>query len=288
LPRIEQIGINLQFLSLWIPPDHMGDRALHRAMRLVSCFYAARRNNPGLRLVTSIADISTKLPGFCLALEGAEPLADDPELLDAFYALGVRMIALTWNGRNSFADGIMVGERPGAITHLGNKLLQQMQELGIVLDLAHLAEAGFWHALELTIGPVVVSHANARAICNHPRNLSDTQLRAIAERDGVVGVCFVPKFLSGSEATLDDVVLHILHMIEVAGTDHVGLGGDFDGVTSLPHGLGGVQDLPAITVRLLESGLTQETIAKILGGNWRRVLAAVWCQESLETARIEC
>lgn len=275
LPRMVAAGVNLQTLSLWVPPDHKGDRALHRAMRMVSCFHAAASRNPEVRLVTAADQVSADLPGFVLSFEGAEPLADDPALLDAFHALGVRMIALTWNGRNGFADGLTVGERPGAITHLGQDLLRRMQDLGIVLDLAHIAEVGFWHALELTEGPVVISHANARALCGHPRNMTDDQLRAIAGRGGLVGACFVPKFL-GEQASIDDVVRHILHMVEVAGVDHVGLGGDLDGVSALPRGLGGVQDLPVLTAMLLERGLSEADIAKILGGNWLRVFGQVW------------
>lgn len=275
LPRMRAAGVNLQALSLWVPPDHKGDRALHRAMRMVSCFYAGAARHPDVRLVTAVDQVAPDRPGFFFSFEGAEPLADDPSLLDAFHALGVRMIALTWNGRNGFADGLTVGERPGAITHLGQELLGRMRDLGIVLDLAHIAENGFWHALELTEGPVVVSHANARALCNHPRNMTDDQLRAIADRDGLVGACFVPKFL-GEEASLEDVVRHILHMVEVAGVDHVGLGGDLDGVTALPRGLAGVQDLPALTALLLAAGLSEADVEKILGGNWLRVFSRVW------------
>ena len=185
------------------------------------------------------------------------------------------MIGVSWNGRKGFADGLTVVDRPGAITMLGQELLGRMGALGVVLDLSHIAEFGFWHALELTDGPVVVSHANARALCGHPRNMTDDQLRAIAGRDGLVGACFVPKFI-GEDASLEDVARHVQHMVEVAGVDHVGLGGDFDGVTSLPRGLGGVQYLPLLTARLLETGLSEQDVAKILGGNWLRVFSQVW------------
>ncbi len=275
LPRLRQAGVNLQVLSLWVPPDHKGGRAMHRALQMASLFHAAARKEPDARLVTSVYEVTADRPGFCLSFEGAEPLADDPTLLEAFYQLGVRLIALTWNGRNGFADGLTVADRPGGITHVGADLLARMGELGIVLDLAHIAETGFWHALELTKGPVVVSHANARALCDHPRNMTDEQLRAIAARGGVVGACFARSFI-GPEPTIDDVVRHIMHMIEVAGLDHVGLGGDFDGVTALPDGLGGVQDLSALTAGLLEQGLAEPDAAKILGGNWLRVFGQVW------------
>ncbi|MBM3266930.1 MAG: dipeptidase [Candidatus Sericytochromatia bacterium] len=275
VPRMKAAGVNLQVLSLWVPPDLKGERALRRAMAMAACFHAARRADPDVRLVASVADVDVARPGFVLSFEGAEPLADDPHLLDAWYALGLRMIALTWNGRNGFADGLTVGDRPSGITGLGQDLLRRMRDLGVVLDLAHIAEAGFWHALELTEGPVVVSHANARALCSHPRNMTDDQLRAIAGRGGLVGACVVPKFL-GEEAALEDVARHVLHMVEIAGADHVGLGCDFDGVTSLPRGVAGIQDLPALTALLLERGLAEEDMAKILGGNWLRVFGQVW------------
>lgn len=275
LPRLRGAGVNLQTLSLWVPPDHKGDRALHRALRMASLFHEAARREPDVRLVTRVEDVVPDRPGFCLSFEGAEPLADDPHLLEVFHRLGVRLIALTWNGRNGFADGLTVAERPSGITHLGRDLLRRMGELGIALDLAHIAEVGFWHALELTTGPVVVSHANSRHLCDHPRNMTDDQLRAIAGRGGVAGACYVPKFL-GPEAAIEDVVRHIVRMVEVAGIDHVGLGGDFDGVTALPRGLSGVHDLPALTALLLESGLSEADVAKILGGNWLRVFGQLW------------
>ncbi len=275
LPRMKAAGVNLQVLSLWVPPDHKGDRALHRALRMAACFKEAQRSDPDVRLISSADEVSPDRPGFVFSFEGAEPLADDPHLLETWYALGLRMIALTWNGRNGFADGLTVADQSSGITHLGRDLLRRMAELGVVLDLAHIAETGFWHALELTEGPVVVSHANARALCNHPRNMTDDQLRAIAGRGGLVGACFVPKFL-GEEAALEDVARHILHMVEIAGPDSVGLGADFDGVTILPRGVSGIQDLPALTELLLAGGMVEPDVAKILGGNWLRVFKEVW------------
>ena len=271
VPRFAAVGGALQFLSLWVPGDVTGDRALHRAMRLVGVLHEGLRRQRGFRLVDRADDLEAGLPGIMLSFEGADPLADDPKLLEAFHALGVRMVSLTWNGRNGFADGLLVSDRPSGLTRLGRDLLRRMADLDMVLDLAHIAEPGFWDALEAYPGRVVVSHANARAVCDHPRNMNDDQIRAIAERGGVIGTVLYPRFI-GEDGGLAQVARHVSHLRAVGGDGVLGLGADLDGISDLPAGFAGVQDLPRVTAALLEAGLEESAVAAWMGGNWLRVL----------------
>lgn len=276
LPRLLEARVNAQTFSLWTPPEYQGERALHRALKLIAAFLDMQRDCSDLRQITAVSDLDPERPGFIFSFEGADPLVDDVSLLEVFYRLGVRMIGLTWNGRNAFADGQKVGPNPSGLTELGRELVERMQVLGVVLDLAHIAEPGFWDALSCSQGPVVVTHANARALHAHIRNLTDDQLKAIAERDGLVGVTFVPGFLSKEPADLDHVLAHIDYMVHLIGEDHVGLGSDFDGITTPPTRLSHVGCLPHLTEGMLMRGYSPERIEKILGGNWARVFGAVW------------
>lgn len=276
LPRLKEAGVNAQVFSLWTPPEYQGERALHRALQLIATFHGMQRTCPDLRQVTSVSDLDSQRPGFVLSFEGADPLVDDLSLLEVFHRLGVRMIGLTWNGRNAFADGQKVGRHPSGLTDLGCELVRRMAELGIVLDLAHIAEPGFWDALECAQGPVVATHANAYALHPHVRNLRDDQLKAIAERGGLVGVTFVPGFLTKEPADLDHVLAHLDYLVNLIGEDHVGLGSDFDGITTPPTRLSHVGCLPNLTEGMLMRGYSVERIEKILGLNWARVFGAVW------------
>jgi membrane dipeptidase len=276
LPRLLEAGINCQVFSLWTPPEYQGERATIRALKMIGAFLEMQKERSELRQITRVSDLDPARPGFCFSFEGAEPLAGDVSLLEVFYRLGVRMIALTWNGRNPFADGLRVGPKPSGLTELGLELVERMGELGVVLDLAHIAEPGFWDALAASHGPVVATHANARALHDHPRNLTDAQLKAIAERDGLVGITFVPTFLAKGGADLDDVLAHIDYVVQLIGEDHVGLGSDFDGITQPPTRLTGVQCLPALTEGMLQRGYSEARVTKILGSNWARVFQKIW------------
>ncbi len=276
LPRLRATGVNLQLLSLWCPTELTGDQALVRSLSMISAFERMRRDSLDVRLVSRVRDIAPDRPGFAFSFEGAEPLGADLGRLEVFHRLGLRMIGLTWNGRNAFADGQRVGDRPGGLTRLGHELVDRMQSLGIVLDLAHIAEPGFWDAIRDHAGPKVVSHANAARLHPHVRNLTDEMLEAIAASGGDVGVTFVPGFLGTEDVDVGTVADHIEHMWHVMGDEHVGLGSDFDGITRTPAGLGHLGELPHLTAELLRRGHREERIVRLLGENWARVFRAVW------------
>lgn len=219
------------------------------------------------------------LPGIVPLMEGADPIRDVQEL-DAWYAAGLRIVGPAWSGtRYSGGTGA-----PGPLTAAGRDLMRALQDRRLALDTSHMAEASFWEALRLFGGPLLASHANARAIVPTDRQLSDDMIRAIVERDGVIGVVLGIPFLApgltwhGDKAkvSLDAVVQHIEHICDVAGdTRHVGIGSDFDGgfgVEGAPTGLDTIADLPRIGDALREAGWNAEDVAGVLGGNWARWL----------------
>jgi membrane dipeptidase len=192
--------------------------------------------------------------------------------------LGVRNIGLTWSLRNALADGVFEAQTGGGLTNYGRAVVKEMNRLGIVIDIAHLAPAGVRDVLELSEAPIIASHANACAVCDHTRNLTDEQLEGLARNDGVVGVTFVQSFIDPQQATLARLLDHVDHIVRVAGIDHVGLGSDFDGYwgdDQMPE-IRDASDLPAITAGLLVRGYSEADVRKFLGENYLRVFRQVW------------
>lgn len=167
------------------------------------------------------------IPWFVLGLEGCRPLRGSVHVLEAFVRLGIRVIGLTWNGRNEAADGVGVAQA-GGLTEFGKRVVEVANARGLLIDVSHLGERGLRETLELSSGPVMASHSNAVSLADHRRNLDDHWLRAIADADGVVGVSFISSHLrSHGQAELSDIVDQVAYMVELLGVDHVGLGPDF-------------------------------------------------------------
>ena len=242
-----------------------------------------------MRTVADLDELDGRI-GLVLSLEGCEPLGADPGSIDVFHELGVRMVGLTWNRRNAFADGCT--EPPGGgLSAAGRELVDRMVELGIAIDLAHASEQTFSDVLERSgDSPVLVSHAGCRGVHDIPRNVSDDQLRALAERDGVLGAMLIP-FAVGEPATLDRAIDHIEHAASVMGDRGVALGGDFtvqlEGATGIGRpdplipagllatgveGLAGPEDYPALVDALRRRGWDGERLEGLLRGNLLRVL----------------
>lgn len=234
--------------------------------------------------------------GMILAMEGVEPLGYSPELIEIFWLLGVRMVAITWNRQNPFAD-VAAESATSGLTALGRTLLDLMLARGIVLDLAHSSQRTFFDVLERAAGcPTLVSHACCRTLLDTPRNLSHEQMRALAEVDGLLGVMAIPLGVDTTNPTIDRVVDHIDHAVSVMGVNKVALGGDFmtqlvdSGVEPpfpagafLPPGmsmgtpntgLAGPQDYPALIEALTRRGYSRDDVSAIAGGNLIRFLQA--------------
>jgi membrane dipeptidase len=229
--------------------------------------------------VISVDEIrKAKESGMCsglLSIEGAEPLMGDLGVLRNFYKLGVRMISFTWNWRTPFADGLSASRAESKLTDLGVKAIDDMDRLGIVLDTSHISDTCFWDVADVKKKPFIASHSNSRAICDHKRNLTDDMINALADHRGVAGMNFAPEFVAKEGATVEKLVDHINHIVNLVGPDHVGLGSDFDGIGTPPAGLEDASKVPNITRELVRRDYEEEDIKKILGGNNLRVLREV-------------
>jgi membrane dipeptidase len=283
LPRLREGGITAQIFALFVSPNHFPTGAARQALRLLDVFYQELGENADqLTLATSVSDIERakaegKVAGI-LSLEGAEALEGDLRVLRAFYKLGVRNIGLTWNLRNAAADGVDETRSSSGLTNFGVQLVQEMNRLGIMVDISHLSPTGVRDVFLVSEAPVIASHSNAYALCPHRRNLTDEQMEGVASKGGVIGVTFVPNFITedGNQATLKGVLDHIDYMVKTMGVDHVGLGSDFDGFfNSNVQGLEDVTHLPKLTAGLVERGYSEEDMKKILGDNFMRVFREV-------------
>lgn len=226
------------------------------------------------------------------SFEGAGPLARDLNRVEVFYSAGVRAIGLTWNQQNSLAAGVGVTPDSG-LTALGKRAVVEMNRVGMVIDVAHLSTSGFWDVIEATKAPIIASHANGRGKWNNPRNLSDDQLAAIRDVDGMVGVVLYPLFLGPQPLGIDDVVAHVLFLADHLGIERVGIGADFidyapeeilkDNPASprdprenaYPSGLEDCRSLSSLLGALLQRGLSKDEVAGIAGENFLRVMEHV-------------
>lgn len=283
VPRLLEGGVTAQVFAVFVEPE-LRPRATVQALRAIDAFHEAAAESGGrLRLAACAADVeAAKAEGAVagvLSLEGAEPLDGDLGVLRLFHRLGVRGVGLTWNHRNQAADGVAESRAGGGLTEFGAALVKEMSRLGMWVDVAHLSPRGVDDVLAVSEAPVIASHANAHALCPHPRNLTDAQLKAIATPGGVVGAVFYRGFIAeqAEEATLDRLADHVDHMVSVMGIDHVGLGSDFDGFGDdpPPAGLEDVTCLPRLTGALARRGYREADLRKILGGNLLRVFRHV-------------
>ena len=280
LPRMREGGINAQIFACFPGANRLQACPTAASLERLEVFHDLMRRAPDqLTLVRTAQDMANLTPqgpiGGILGLEGVEPLAGSLRLLETFHRLGVRNVGLTWNPRNAAADGVEVGSNFG-LTPFGRDVVAACNDLGIMVDVSHLNPAGVEDVLNLSRKPIIASHSNAWALCQHPRNLTDDQIRAIADQGGVIGATFVSHFLNNDyrQATLSDLLDHIDHLVQVAGIDHVGLGSDFDGCLPPPELRSG-ERYPVITQGLLQRGYTPDDIRKILGENFRRVFLEV-------------
>lgn len=218
-------------------------------------------------------------------IEGAEPIDEDFANLEVFYRAGLRSLGLVWSRSNAFGHGVPFREShpdtgPG-LTDAGKELIRACNRLGIMVDLSHLNEKGFWDVAAISDAPLVATHSNAHALCATSRNLTDRQLDAIRESDGMVGVNFAVYFLEegGSPETtsLDAIVRHVHYLADRVGIERVGFGSDFDGA-GVPADLGDVTGLPRLIAALRDAGFSEEDIARISHRNWIRVLRKTWGQ----------
>lgn len=283
IPRLKEGGVNIQIFAAFIDDIYKPDRSLKRVLQIFDSFYQEmEKNNDEISLVTSYNQIkkvnSAGKIAAILSIEGGEALEGDLGVLRVLYKLGVRLITLTWNQRNQIADGVSESRTASGLTEFGLKVIDEMNRLGMLIDVSHISETGFWDVIKNSKVPIVASHSNCYNLCPNLRNLKDKQIQALADRGGVIGVTFDPDFLTKNkrEANIEDILDHIDYLVKIGGIDCVGLGSDFDGTdNNLPKNLEGVNKMPNITIRLINQGYKEEDIEKILGKNFLRVFKEV-------------
>jgi membrane dipeptidase len=316
LPRLAEGHVGAQFWSVYVPASLAGDTAVTAVLEQIDLVHRMIRAYPErLELATTAADVERVFAAgkiaSLLGAEGGHAIASSLGVLRALYALGVRYLTLTHNNNVGWADAATDEPEAGGLTDFGRDVVREMQRIGMLVDLSHVAASTMHDTLDIAEAPVIFSHSSARAVCDHPRNVPDDVLTRLADNHGVCMVTFVPFFVSPDcarwqagllaeldrrgldrrdisswetvvpqwqaahpvpEATLAQVADHIEHVRAVAGIEHVGLGGDYDGSNLVSTGLADVSGYPALFAELLARGWTKPDCAALAGGNLLRVL----------------
>jgi membrane dipeptidase len=294
LVRMREGGMGAQFFAVYVAASYVnGNHSANRAMQMIDTVrhdIIAKYPNDFM-YATTAADIEAahkkgKIAAL-MGIEGGHAIEDSLRLLRDYYVLGVRYMTLTHSNTNNWADSsgdVTNSAVPhhNGLTDFGKDVVREMNRLGMMVDISHVADKTFWDALEVSKAPIFASHSSCRALADVPRNMTDEMIVALAKKGGVVQVNFSCGFLkagagiSGApRATLADVVAHIDHIKTIAGVGAIGIGSDFDGIGCTPEGLDDVSKFPNLTRGLLEKGYSAEDIRKIYGGNLLRVMRGV-------------
>jgi membrane dipeptidase len=310
LPRMRDAGLRGAVFAVFTPSEHERSEPLPRDDGVIEFELAAEVPGPAaaafassaagrllrleregqVRIARSIADVDGVVsgdgpPAAVLHLEGAEAIDPDLESLWLWHAAGLRSLGPVWSRPNRFGHGVPFvspsspDTGPG-LTPAGVGLVERCAELGILVDLSHLNESGFWDVAGLDAGPLVASHSAAHELCGASRNLTDRQLDAIGASEGLVGIVFAceflrPDFAGNPDTPLDLIARHAAYVAERIGVAHVALGSDFDGAT-IPAALDGVAGIPALLDAFGDVGFSEDELDQIAWHNWRRVLDAWW------------
>ncbi len=273
-----------------LPPRLDRRKALSWTISVMSDLFRVEAEAEGaLEVVRTARDLRRCLREGTLAtilhIEGAEAIDTRFEALEVLVRAGLRSVGLVWSRPNAFAHGVPFDfprspdTGPG-LTAAGERLVRSCNRLGVLVDVSHLNEKGFWDVARVSDAPLVASHSGMHALCASPRNLTDRQLAAIASSGGIVGVNFHVGFLRAdgkhdAPTSLQEIVRHVQHAVDRMGVEHVGLGSDFDGAT-MPDDLGDVTGLPRLLDALFAAGFDEGDVRRIAHENWERVLAATW------------
>lgn len=295
IPRLRQGGLGGQFWSVYTPATMMGKEATRVTMEQIDVVHRMTRRWPEtFALALTSAEVERAFKSGHIAsmigMEGGHSIDNSLPTLRMFYALGARYMTLTHGSNLAWADSATDTPVLGGLSKFGEEVVREMNRLGMLVDLSHVSADTMEDALRVTEAPVIFSHSSARALCAVPRDVPDNILQMLPKNGGVVMVTFVPGFISqevadydakpeafrkanpAPRATISQVADHIDHIRKVAGIDHIGLGGDFDGITDVVKGLEDVSTYPALTAELLKRGYKDEDVKKILGLNVLRVM----------------
>jgi membrane dipeptidase len=291
LPRLRAGGVGAQFWSVYVPSTLAAGDAVQATLEQIDFVHRFVARYPDdLALAWTADDVRAawaegKIASL-LGAEGGQSIGGSLEVLRMLARLGVRYMTLTHNDNSPWADSATDEPVHGGLSEFGREVVREMNACGVIVDLSHVSVDTMNDTLDMTTKPVIFSHSSCRALCGHVRNVPDAVLKRLPENGGVIMIAFVPPFLSDDYAkwfvaggigpkpkvTVDDVVAHIEHAREVAGLDHIGLGGDYDGFDDFPEALADVSGYPRVLDRLAERGWSADEIGKLTGGNLLRVL----------------
>ncbi|MBO4898358.1 MAG: membrane dipeptidase [Clostridia bacterium] len=259
---------HIQITDIWV--DNAEHKPISRVDGLIDRFYEETKN---VSVIKTAADLE-KAKGVCvmLGIEGGEGIGGSIKRLYDLFSRGVRLVTLTWNHENEISGTAF--ENGGGLKPFGREAVREMENLGIMVDVSHLSDKGFYDVLEMTKKPFIASHSNSRKVCDIFRNLTDDMFLSLIKKGGVTGINLCPDFL-GENPDIDTIVKHIEHFMSLGGEDNVGIGADFDGVPALPDGIRGTEDLYKIFDRLSSLNYSQELCEKIAYKNMMRVFSEV-------------
>ncbi|MHA1977152.1 MAG: dipeptidase [Candidatus Hodarchaeales archaeon] len=276
--------VDVQVFALFVPPK-LEKIGLDVTLEMIQ-IAKEKAINENFKIVKSAKDLDYvsqnkgSTTGMVLSIEGAIAIERSLKILPLIYELGVRNIGITWSRQNLFGEGVSFTEKKTGrgLSKDGIQLIEDMNNLGMVIDVAHLNYEGYMDVVQYTEVPIIDSHSNAHSVCPISRNLTDDQLELIASTDGVVGINFYPKFLSmvPEKASIDDVIKHINHITDLIGSEHVGLGSDFDGIATTPLGLEDARKMKDLVPLLDKEGFSKKEVNNIMGGNFDRIFRKIW------------
>lgn len=279
IPALRAGGVGAQFWSVYVPSSLDEPAAVAATLEQIDCVYRLVETFPDdLQLATCAAEVDAALKtgrvASLLGAEGGHSIAESLAVLRMLRRLGVTYMTLTHNDNTSWAASATGEPSTHGLTEFGREVVREMNRIGMLVDLSHVHEQTMRDALDTSTVPVIFSHSSCRGVHEHPRNVPDAVLARLADNGGVQMITFVPKFISPEPDTagIDDVVAHLEHAREVAGVDHIGLGGDFDGIPQGPAGLRRVSDYPALLSALAERTWSAADLAKLTSQNAVRVL----------------
>lgn len=285
LPRARKGNIGAMISAVFLPNELLPTYALIETLRAVDLLKRTVAASEGqMELIRGYDQLVSCLDrgvfGAIMHFEGAEAIDPEFVVLRLAYDLGLRSLGLVWSRPTIFAEGVGPENHGQGLTGLGRALVKQCNDMGILIDVSHLNVPGFWDVIAESSKPIVASHSNARAVCDHERNLTDRQIKELAKNGGLMGINYAVGFLvegakSGADVPLSALVDHIDHIVNLVGIDHVALGSDYDGA-GVPDALKDAAHDWAIVEELSRRGYEDDAIAKICRDNWLRVLKEVW------------
>ena len=263
--------IRVQALALWTGPEGLLGKDVGLIDREMLAMGELEKQ--GFHQITTLDEAEAGKANFMLTIEGGEAFSGGMQAVDAFALWGVRIAAIVWNNENMFATPAITGLDKGLSTQ-GRGLVARMNRQHMAVDVSHLNIAGVKDALSISKAPIIATHSCCRALCDHPRNLTDEQLKAIFDMGGYVGINFFPMFLHPSNlADIDTVIDHVDHMASIGGAKFIGMGSDFDGIETRPVGLEHAGTVYGLFDRMKARGYTDEVITDFAGENLKRYMA---------------